>query len=182
MNLEDKKTMELYKSNHSENNYDGKQIFEPIRGSIAVLAIRLLLILLLFDILYTLIYYLSTLEISLPFDLHHHIAVALFIMQILKTLLQMSMLLQVILSWANNLYFLTDQHIIKRSGVFNVTEELFHYQNIRSIAIHQTFIGKLCNYGDILLKTSASGGYQDDVALTGIDNPKKYEQELQKLF
>ena len=174
--------MEFFNSRRMEKEMEEEHVGEPVRGSSIVLVIKVLLVLILFDGMYSFIYYILSLGISLPFDLHHHTAILLFIMQLGKILLQLVLLLHVVLSWANNLYFLTDEHIIKRSGFFKVQEEIFHYKNIRSISIHKSWIGKLCNYGDILLKTSASGGYQDDIILSGIANPQKYREILKKYF
>ena len=174
--------MELFNNRRVEKKTEEEHVGEPVRGSSIVLVIKVLLVLILFDGMYSFIYYILSLGISLPFDLHHHTAILLLIMQLGKILLQLVLLLHVVLSWANNLYFLTDEHIIKRSGFFKVQEEIFHYKNIRSISIHQSWIGKLCNYGDILLKTSASGGYQDDIILSGIANPQKYREILKKYF
>ena len=170
--------MEIFSSKHDEK----EKFFEPVRGSIAILIVKLLMILVLFDGIYSLIFYLLTLGISLPFDLHHHISELLFGLQLIKNILQMVLLLYVVLGWANNLYFFTDRHIVKRTGTLHVNEEMYHYDNIRSITINQSWLGKLFHYGDIILKTSASGGYQDDIVLTEIENPQKYQSMLRKLF
>ena len=118
----------------------------------------------------------------LPFDLHHHLAILFIIGQLLKIGLQVGLVLNVVLSWAGNSHHLTGQHIVKRTGIFNVNEEIYHYENIRSISINQSFLGKLFSYGDITLKTSASGGYQGDIVIVGVNNPKKYEDILKTFF
>src|SRR5574338_548384 len=165
--------MELFNRRRIEIKDKREYVAEPIRGSIAMLVIKVLLVLVLFDGVYSVIYYILNLGIGLPFDLHHHTAILLLIIQLGKITLQFILLLHVVLSWANNLYFLTDEHIIKRIGFIKVQEEIFHYENIRSITVHQSWLGKLFHWGDILLKISASGGFQDDVILSGIANPQK---------
>lgn len=170
-------TQNVEKTNH-ERHYAP----EPIRGSIAILAIRVLLILFLLDGLYGFAFYTFTLGIILPFDLHHHLSVVFFLLQIVKNFVQTALFLNVGLTWANNIYYLTERHIIKRSGIFTTSEEIYQYSNIRSVMINQSFIGKLLNYGDIYLKTSASGGYQGDIVISGIENPKKYKSILEKNF
>ena len=174
--------MELFNRRRIDIKEKKDYVTEPVRGSISVLIIKMLVILALFDGAYSIIYYVLNLGISLPFDLHHHAAILLLITQFVKTILQMTLLLRIVLQWANNVYFLTDEHIIKRSGLLKIQEETFHYENIRSITIHQSWIGKLFNYGDILLKISASGGFQDDIELSGIENPQKHKKRLQDLF
>lgn len=174
--------MELFNNRRVNKETKDEHVGEPVRGSSIVLVIKVLLVLILFDGIYSFIYYILSLGVNLPFDFHHHTAILLLIVQLGKITLQFVLLLHVVLSWANNLYFLTDEHIIKRGGVLKVQEEIFHYKNIRSISIHQSWIGKLCNYGDILLKTSASGGYQDDIVLSGIANPQRYKEVLKRYF
>jgi len=38
------------------------------------------------------------------------------------------------------------------------------------------------SYGNITLKTSASGGFQGDIIMMGISNPQKYEKLLKENF
>ena len=170
--------MELYSRKQNKKG----ELFESVRGSTTVLIVKLLVIVVLFDGAYAFISYVLTLGVSLPFDLHHHISALLLGLQIIKNVLQIILTVNVVLSWANNLYFFTDRHNIKRTGILHVNEEMYHYDNIRSITINQSWIGKIFNYGDLVLKISASGGYQDDIVLTGIENPKKYQSFLEELF
>lgn len=170
--------MEINNHNHEERKHE----LEPIRGSIIILVAKLATGLLLFDLLYVGLYYLLTLSFALPFDLHHHISVLLLVIFIFKLLMQLFLILNVTLSWANNAYYLAGKHIIRRKGILHVEEDVFHFDNIRSISVNQSFFGKIFNYGDISLKTSASGGYQGDVVMAEISNPKKYEEILKEYF
>ena len=170
------------KHNGDETDLNVKVGFEPIRGSIVVLVTKLAAVLLIFEVAYAIADYIVTLGIPLPFDLHHHISLVLFIVQAVKIVLQLYLIVDVTLSWANSTYILAGKHIIRRRGILHVEEDVFHFDNIRSISINQSFLGKLFNYGDITLKTSASGGYQGDVVMVGIANPKKYEEILNKYF
>ncbi len=155
---------------------------EPIRGSVVVLIIRLLTILLFFEGIYLIVDYLFTLGIPLPFDLHHHVSFAMFVVELTKIMLQLYLIVNVSLAWANNTYHLAGKHIVKRTGVLHIQEDVFPFENIRSIAVHQSFLGKLCNYGDLVIKISASGGYQRDIVLTGIARPRSQEEILNTYF
>ena len=170
--------MEKYNNNHEER----KPELEPIRGSIVILVAKLATGLLLFDLLYAGLYYLLALGFVLPFDLHHHISLLLFVVFFLKLLMQLFLILNVTLSWANSAYYLAGKHLIRRKGILHIEEDVFHFDNIRTISINQSFFGKLLNYGDITLKTSASGGYQGDIVMAEISNPKKYEEILREYF
>ncbi len=172
--------MEVFNRKHEDCNHE----LEPIRGSITILTVKLLVLLVVFDGLYTFIFYVLNLGIPLPFDLQHHIHIseALFGLQLINIIFQVVLLLNIILAWATDMYFLTEKHIIRRSGILHISEETYHYENIRSIAIKQSWLGKLFHYGDIFLKISASGGYQEDILLAGVENPQKYQAILKKLF
>lgn len=164
------------------NEKEHEHNVEPIRGSVFVLTLKLALILFIIDSLYSLLFYLLNLGFGIPFDFHHHISVTLFITQIGKIIFEIFLIIYVVLQWANNTYFLTEKHLIRRTGILSTEEDVYHFENIRSITTHQSFLGRIFNYGDVILKTSASGGYQGEVTLTGISNPYKYENTLKKSF
>jgi len=170
--------MDVFNKTHeiTEHTHD------PVRGSLFLLSFRLAVMMLVFDLLYAGVFYIVTLGIALPSNSHQYISAFLFVIQIGKTFIATLLMVQLVLYWVNNTYYFTEKHIVKRSGLLTIKEEVFHYDNIRSIAINQSWLGKLLHYGDIFLKSSASGGYQDDIFLTGIENPQKYEMILKKLF
>ncbi len=165
-----------------QEHINRRNYFEPIRGSIVILAAKLILTLLLFDWIYLGAYYILNLAFDIPFEWHHHISAVLFGSHLIKNVLEISFILYLTLSWANNMYLLTGKHLIRRRGIFGTQEDIFHFDNIRSISIYQSFLGKLFNYGDITLKTSASGGYQGDVIISEVSNPQKYEEILKGYF
>lgn len=155
---------------------------EPIRGSIAILAMKLLVLLFIFEVLYAALFYFLNVFFNLPFEWHHHSSIILLGINGIKIGLEFLFILYLFFQWAGTSYFITKKHIIKRIGIINSHEEVFHFDIIRSIAVSQSFLGKLFNYGDIELKTSASGGYQAVLILASIDNPHKYETLLKTLF
>lgn len=164
------------------NHEQLKPEVEPIRGSVTILITKLLVIVLFFEVFYLVADYIVSLGIPLPFDLHHHALLALFIAEVIKIVFELYLIVNVTLSWANNTYHLEGKHIIKRTGVFHAEENVFPFENIRSVAVHQSFLGKICNYGDLTIKISASGGYNRDVVLMGIAYPKKFEELLNTYF
>lgn len=161
---------------------DEKNIAEPIRGSTVILAFKLILTLLLFDFIYLGMFYFLNIFFDISFEWHHHISVGLFGIHLIKNLLEVVFIVYLILSWANNMYLITKKHLIRKKGIFGSQEDIFHFENIRSISINQSFLGKLFNYGAITLKTSASGGDQGDITLSEIENPQKYEEILKGYF
>lgn len=168
--------MKLKTQNHEEGNCE----HAPIRGSYIIFVAKLLLTLFLFEIIYAAIFYFLTLGVFFPFDLHHHISIGIFILEIMKILIQVFLIFYVSLSWASNVYYISGKHLIKRSGILNTEEDIYEFDTVRSVAVNQSFLGRLFHYGDITLKTSASGGYQVIVTIAGVQDPRKYEQRIKQ--
>lgn len=170
--------MELYNRRHEE----GECEHAPIRGSIVILVAKLLLTLIFFELIYAGIYYVLILVISKPPDLHHHVAIAIFVLEIVKILLQVFLILNITLSWANKTYHINsrDKHLIRRTGILNIKEDTYEFNTVRSISVEQSWLGRIFRFGDVTLKTSASGGYQAILTIAGIQNPKKYEQMIKE--
>lgn len=171
----------LYSHNHAE----GKCEHAPIRGSIMMLIAKILVILLLFELVYGAIFYVLTIGTSLPFNLHHHIAVVIFGVELLKILTQVILIANVTLLWANNTFYIDGKHLIKRTGIINVREDIYEFDSVRSLTVDQSWMGRIFHYGDVVLKASASGGYEPGgyqviVTITGIQNPQKYEQMIKQ--
>ena len=165
-----------------EQTISSEHELEPIRGSLIMFAFRLLLLLILFETIYALVFGVLQIGLNLPIEWHHHTSVGLLIFNGVKVVIELILILYLLLQWTGSRYFITPKHIIKQTGILKEKEEVYHFDNIRSISVEQSFLGKVFDYGDITLKTSASGGYQDDVVLSGIDNPHKYETILKELF
>lgn len=168
--------MQIYNQHHE----GGKCEHAPIRGSIVILVVKLLVTLLFFELIYAAAYYILSLGIPLPFDLHHHVALVLLGLEIIKILTQVLLILNVTLSWANNVYYIDGKHLVKRTGIINIKEDMYEFDTVRSMTVDQSWFGRIFHYGDITLKTSASGGYQVIVAIAGIQNPQKYEQMIKQ--
>lgn len=113
----------LYTHKHEE----GQCEHAPIRGSLFILVAKLLVILILFELLYGAIFYVLTLGIPLPFDLHHHKDVVILVFEILKILIQVFLIVNITLSWANNVYYLdvNSKRLIKRTGIINLKEDIY---------------------------------------------------------
>lgn len=168
--------MDLNTQSHEEGTCE----HAPIRGSITILVVKLLAALLLFEILYVGIYYVLMVGIPLPFDIHHHISLVLFLLIIIKILTQAFLIMFVILSWTNSIYYISGKYLIKRTGIINTNEDTYEFNTVRSVTMNQSLLGRIFHYGDVTLKTSASGGYQVIVTITGISNPLKYEQMIKQ--
>lgn len=170
--------MEIFDRKHDGESHE----IEAIRGSTFLLTIKIIAILFAIELIYAGIDYVLSIGLAVPFDLHHHVSLLLLALDVIKVFIQIVMVVGTTLTWANTLYYITDKHIVKRVGMVQTKENIYHFDNIRSISVDQSILGKLFNYGDITIKTSASGGYQGDIILFQIDNPHKYKTILKNIF
>jgi hypothetical protein len=87
-------------------NAKSKEEHVQARTSITILIMKLITLLVIFELIYGAFYYVLTLGIPLPFDLHHHIATLIFTVGIFKIPLQSLFILFIVLNWANIVYFI----------------------------------------------------------------------------
>lgn len=149
--------------------------FEPIRGSVSVLIIKLFVVMFLVDTAYSLIS-IFVFDLELLQRIHYQLAMILFVAHFIKNAFSIYLVISIVLSWIGRVYYLTDKNLIKREGVFNIKEKIYDLKIVRSVSVDQGIFGKLLNYGDISITTSASGGYNDEIYLLGISQPEKYRE------
>ena len=170
------------------NGENAKQPFqtEPIRGSVIIMVWQLVIFLIFTDIIYTVInsflmrvYFL---QLTLPFDLHHKIFLLLLFLHIAKSVIQIFFVITIVFYWISKSYYVVEKHLIKRQGIFSVKEKIYDLGNIRSITVNQSFLGRFFHFGDIVIETSAAGGYMDKILVSGISNPENFEAKLRHYF
>lgn len=122
-----------------------------IRKSIALLAIRVIFLELLFEILYltwrSLIHFIP---LSVETMVTPNI-VSIIIFILLITIIQNIILIYIILSWSNNYYEFQENEIAHYSGILTKTKKSYLYQDIQSITVKKSILGRLFNYGSITL-------------------------------
>lgn len=168
--------MEIYNPRVEET-----ENIKPFRGSIILLALKLTLLTVIFDLFYSLIFYILSQYLNLlpnSYDLH----LILIFAFIVKTIIEVSFLIYIILSWSNTLFYIKDNHLVTKRGVFHTYEDVYDFKTIRAIEVEQSLIGKILHFGNIVVKSSASGGYQVIVTLLGLNDPQKKERILNRYF
>lgn len=159
---------------------------EPIRASVATLAIQLISLLIFTDVVYSVINFFLMkvyfLQGILPFDSHRYIVLILALLHIGKSIFQVVFVLKFVLKWIGSSYFIADAHLVKRSGIMSVVEKTYDLDNIRSVTVNQGVLGKLFHFGDVVIETSASGGYMDQIVLAGLANPEQFEHKIRGHF
>ena len=163
----------------TENIATKKCTVEPIRGSVFILAIKFVLLILIFNGLYAVAYFLLNLGFPLPFNLHYYLAIVFLVLFAVNIAFQTYVVLLVSLQWANNVYYLTDTELVKRKGIINIHEETYKFDSIRSLSINRPLFGKVFGYADLSI-TVVSRGEEKDLLIVGISNPYKYEKMLRE--
>ncbi len=159
---------------------------EPTRGSISVLVLRILFLLVGTDLLYAIINFslmrIYFMNLALPFDLHTNTLLLLSLLHITKSVFQIGAILVIVLRWIGHTYTIDNKLLIKRDGVFTVKEKICDIDNVRTVTTNQSLLGKLLHYGDIVIETSAPGGYADQIILSGISDPQIFERKISHYF
>lgn len=159
---------------------------EPVRASVTTLSIQIITLLIFTDLAYVFINYflMKTYfqQTILPFDSHKYIILILAGIHVAKSIFQVFTIVKVVIKWLGNSYFVTDTCVVKRDGIFNVVEKTYDLKDIRSVTVHQNIIGKLFHFGDIVIETSASGGYKDEIVLNGFDEPQEIEHKVRQFI
>lgn len=159
---------------------------EPIRASVATLAISLVSLLIFTDAVYSIINFFLMkvyfLQGVLPFDTHRYIVLILALLHLGKSIFQVIFVLKFVMKWIGNSYFISEAHLVKRSGIMSIIEKTYDLDNVRTVTINQGLLGKLFHFGDVLIETSASGGYMDQITLVGLADPEQFEHKIRGHF
>ena len=162
-----------------DNSNVKKCTVEPIRGSVYILAVKFVLLVVIFNGLYEVAYFLLNLGFPLPFDLHHHLAIAFLIIFLLNIIFQVYTILLVVLQWANNVYYITDNELVERQGTLSIREKVYKFETVRSMSVERPFFGKIFGYGNIVLSVTGKDG-EKELEISGIGDPYKYEKMLRE--
>ncbi len=141
-----------------------------IHGSVALLALRIIGVLLIVNILYA---------AALVFGgygsaLHGIVFTALWLVHGAVFLLESYLILWVVVPWATTIYYLSDQGLIQHRGIFTIEEKIYTLDAVRSIQLRQHWLGRIFHYGDLSIETTDFGGYRHVIRLAGIAEPSKY--------
>lgn len=149
-----------------------------IQDSIILLTVKIVLTIFFIETIYALLlaFFLFS---RAGADYHDFVFAFLWLIHTAKFFLTVYAVLMTITPWATINYYISDNQLIKYKGLIQVDVSIYELGKIRSITLHQSWLGRLLNYGDLKIVIAASG-YHEEVALNAIDNPKKYERILKE--
>lgn len=159
---------------------------EPVRGSLVLFVFKITMILVFTNLIYMTLNYVLLqaffLNHDLPFNLHDRTPYILTILHIATTALQIWGISTVSFHWIGKSYQVTKKHLVQREGIINCIEKIYDLNNVRSVTINQSFLGRWFRFGDILIETSAPGLYEEKISLTGVANPQRFADRIQHCF
>lgn len=161
-------------------------VTEPIRESLVLFIIKIASVLIVTDLVYTVLNFVLLraffLNHELPFNIHDLTAYILTILHLAKTALQVWGISAIVFRWVGNSYHITQKHLMHHKGIMNCIEKIYDLNIVRSVSTQQSWLGKIFRYGTVNIEISASGGYTDQVTLSGVSNPQQYEKMLRRHF
>ena len=88
--------------------------------------------------------------------------------------------LEVVRRYFNNRYIVYSDKIVAIQGMisFHLSRNTIDYLDIREIKTNQTIIGRMVNYGDLLISTASTSGIE--ITLNTIDDVDSLNQEIVK--
>jgi len=136
------------------------------------LIIKLIAIEILMLFLYLFIRLPKTLFILPNLELYENVSLSYItiIYFIILSFIKLIFILKITLEWINNVYEIRDDSIIHRQGIFNIKEDIYTLRNLSSVTIEQTILGKLFNYGTIILYSPI---HKTNYYMINVHNPKK---------
>lgn len=157
-----------------EQSTNTKPTLEHLQPSVLVIVIKLLAALFVLDTLYAGIV-LGFFSLTNAHDWHDSYIFFLLLSHIAKYLLITYLVIKLFADWAGRGYYLTGHHLIERIGLINITETTHEISQVKSVILHQTWIGRRFNFGNINLSFAGSGS-QKQLVIRDINNPRKYKR------
>jgi uncharacterized membrane protein YdbT with pleckstrin-like domain len=79
----------------------------------------------------------------------------------------------------NTAYVLTDRNVYEKTGVWSTNVIRVGVGNVQNTRLEKGVLGNLFDYGTVAVSTAGSSG--DDLALTDLNDPETFRNELRRL-
>jgi uncharacterized membrane protein YdbT with pleckstrin-like domain len=77
--------------------------------------------------------------------------------------------------WKYDLWAVTNYRVIDECGVFSISSKESPIDKINNVSYHQSILGRIFNYGDVVVQTAAEMG---ETNYMNLSNPKKLKEAL----
>lgn len=161
-------------------NTKGTNVVKPVREAPPLLIGKITFALFLPLILYVVTLF-TTIEIRhiFSFEQDWNLEFLLFLLIIMG--IQMALVLFIVFQWQNHSYYLTTNYIQENRGILTKTDKMYDLKNVRNVSVRQGPLGRLLNYGDLIVESSAPE-FHEVLILTGIPEPHQHEAFLRQFI
>lgn len=98
-------------------------------------------------------------------------------LQISFLIIQVGLLVYLLARWANDTFELTDDEIVVRTGIAPRREVAYSYNNMQSITVTTSLLGRLLRAGQVSAYVPTLG---QDIVFTEISNPTEFAAALKR--
>lgn len=149
-----------------------------IRPSVILLALRIVSLLLVIETAYAFILWISIYG-NFAEGYFETVLTVLLLLHTLKFLVVIVAIGIALFPSLISHYYISEHQLISYVGLINTEEKFFEFTDMKSIKLKQSALGRLLNFGSLIVELSSSG-FHEKVHLYGIHNPKKYEHILRE--
>ena len=157
----------------------GSDFVQPVREATPLFIGKIVFALILPIFVYILVHITSE-QLATFFSLSEDLSLGFLLFLALLSVVQVALVLLITLQWKNHVYYLTENYIQENSGIFTLTERMYDLKNVRDISIRQGMMGRMFNYGDIIVESTAPDSFHEVIILVGTPNPHQHVTFLKK--
>lgn len=95
---------------------------------------------------------------------------------IVLSIVEIILVLRITLGWSNEEFEIREESLVHRRGIFRLKQQTYTLKNLGSVNIYQGLVGKMLNYGNIVLTSPI---LKQDIVLSDIHNPQKILASLE---
>jgi membrane protein YdbS with pleckstrin-like domain len=147
---------------------------QPLRQSIAVVALRI-------GLLQVVVGILGVLTISILgwlIDSRALLVNLLGIASIIYQTADAALVIIIVLQWLHTSYVITPQEVIITKGILNLQTTRYKSDKIVGVKIKQSFLGKLFNYGTLIFH---SNDFDQDASIVNIPDPYRWSDIIRQI-
>jgi uncharacterized membrane protein YdbT with pleckstrin-like domain len=149
------------------------EITKPIRRTVTLLVLRMVILLFLVDSLYAALLVMNA-SGFISSDWSASYATFLWLAFTAKFIVLAFLLTKLVVDWMSTVYYVSGGHLIRQRGVMNLVETVFQLTDIDSVVMNQSWLGRLLNYGTVTVEFTVARD-KEYVRLYAITNPQLYE-------
>ncbi len=97
-----------------------------------------------------------------------------------QMVIQTVVIILIFLRWSGKHTRLVDKWLIQSEGIFSSKEKVYDLSNIGTVSIKRNMLGRLFQYGTLVLGPSAVCGYGNDIQLSNIYMPERVHAYIEE--